>query len=42
MFFRACQWAIGLLFSLSVNERAMAQSGSALHWGCRGRGFESR
>ena len=23
-------------------KRAVAQSGSALHWGCRGRGFESR
>ncbi len=29
-------------FAVRSRQRAVAQSGSALHWGCRGRGFESR
>ncbi len=32
----------GLQFRLFEQSRDVAQSGSALQWGCRGRGFKSR
>jgi hypothetical protein len=32
----------GLQFRLFDQSRDVAQSGSALQWGCRGRGFKSR
>ena len=36
-----CHWSI-LKVCIDATGRAVAQSGSALRWGCRGREFKSR